>query len=107
MKFGFSVEDAKIQQIFERTGGYAEEFLKYLGAKTVHSLDNSDYEGATHVHDMNKPIPGHLKAQYSVVLDGGSLEHIFNFPVAIQNCMEMVQVGGHYLGITPTNNFVG
>ena len=56
---------------------------------------------------MNEPIPHDLKFRYSVVLDGGSLEHVFNFPVAIKNCMEMLQVGGHYLGVTPANNFMG
>ncbi len=56
---------------------------------------------------MNQLISPEAKEQYSVVLDGGSLEHIFNFPVAIKNCMEMLEIGGHYLGITPANNFAG
>ena len=56
---------------------------------------------------MNKEVPPSLKGQYSMVLDGGTLEHVFNFPVAIKNCMEMLRVGGHYIGITPTNNFMG
>src|SRR5438477_418150 len=58
-------------------------------------------------HDMNEPIPDKFKETYTAVLDGGSLEHVFNFPVAIKNCMEMVKVGGHYLAITPANNFFG
>jgi hypothetical protein len=41
------------------------------------------------------------------VIDGGTLEHIFNYPVAIKNCMEMVQPGGHLLLMTPANNFMG
>jgi hypothetical protein len=56
---------------------------------------------------MNQKIPSEFIERYSVVLDGGSLEHVFNFPVAIKNCMEMLKIGGHYLGITPTNNFMG
>ena len=107
LNFGFSFDERSIERIFNESNHYAEEFFRSLGAKEVHSLDNSDYEGATHVFDMNKQIPESLKRQYSVVLDGGSLEHIFNFPVAIKNCMEMVRVGGYYLGITPANNFMG
>lgn len=42
-----------------------------------------------------------------MVLEAGSLEHIFNFPVAIKNCMQMTQIGGYYLGISPTNNGMG
>jgi hypothetical protein len=56
---------------------------------------------------MNSGLPGEVKEQYTTVLDGGSLEHVFNFPMAIRNCMEMVSVGGHYLGITPANNLMG
>ena len=105
--FGFSFDERSIERIFTENNNYAEEFFLSLGAKEIHSLDISDYEGATHIHDMNQQIPEVLKAQYSVVIDGGSLEHIFNFPVALKNCMEMVQVGGYYLGLTPANNFMG
>jgi hypothetical protein len=105
--FGFSFDEMVINQIFAEESPYAEEFFRSLGAKEVHSFDNSDYEGASHVHDMNEDIPDRFNQQYSVVCDGGSLEHIFNFPMALKNCMKMVQVGGHYLGITPANNFMG
>lgn len=86
---------------------YIEELLRYLGADHVHSFDYSEYEGATHVHDFNCRIDPSYYRKYSVVVDGGSLEHVFNFPIAIENCMRMLRVGGHYLGITPTNNYSG
>lgn len=107
VKFGFSFDEKIVEQIFAENPPYAEEFFRFLGAKDVHSFDNSDYEGVSYIHDMNENLPEQYKQQYSVVCDGGSLEHIFNFPVAIKNCMEMLQVGGHYLGITPANNFMG
>jgi len=56
---------------------------------------------------MNEVLPFEFKEQYTAVVDGGSLEHVFNFPVALKNCMEMVQLGGHFLSITPANNFFG
>ncbi len=105
--FGYVVDDERIDAIFTKSDGYAEQLLTCLGAKAVHSFDNSAYEGATHLHDMNSPLPDEVKEQYTTVLDGGSLEHVFNFPMAIRNCMEMVSVGGHYLGITPANNLMG
>jgi len=86
---------------------FAEPFLRLLGAEDIASFDASEYEGATYVHDMNQSIPDSHKHKYSVVIDGGTLEHVFNFPVAIKNCMEMVEVNGYYLGITPANNFMG
>lgn len=105
--FGYEVDDDLIDAIFTKSDGYAEQLLACLGARAVHSFDNSAYEGATHLHDMNRGLPSEVKEQYTTVLDGGSLEHVFNFPMAIRNCMEMVSVGGHYLGITPANNLMG
>ena len=105
--FGYQITENEVFDVFHKSGGYAENFLQYLGARVVHSVDYSDYEGATHLHDMNSFISDNLKGKFSLVIDGGSLEHIFNFPIAIKNCMEMVRLGGHYLGITPANNFMG
>ena len=105
--FGNSIDNHTIDQIFASDKGYAEPLLAHLGAKNIHSFDFSAYEGATHIHDMNREIPSEFKEIYSVVLDGGSLEHMFNFPVAIKNCMEMLRVGGYYLSIAPANNFMG
>jgi len=87
--------------------GYAEKFLAFLGAEKVVAIDRSNYEGAEIVADLNAPIDSSLTNQFSAVLDGGCLEHVFNFPQAIRNCMEMLIVGGHFLGITPANNFCG
>jgi|WetSurMetagenome_2_1015567.scaffolds.fasta_scaffold14675_5 hypothetical protein len=106
--FGYKVDAQQIDLVFNQNNKrYAERLLTCLGAKEVHSFDKSGYEGATHLHDMNLELPDSLTNQYSTVLDSGSLEHIFNFPVAIKNCMEMVKVGGHYLSITPANNWFG
>lgn len=105
--YGYTVNRQIINSIFTENNGFSEPLLKYIGAKEIHSFDASAYEGASHLHDMNEGIPPNYIEKYSVVLDGGSLEHIFNLPIAIKNCMEMIKVGGHYLGITPANNFMG
>jgi hypothetical protein len=89
------------------TDGYCESILKALGAESVESLDVSTEEGASIVHDLNEPIPVELKARFHTVFDGGTIEHVFNFPVAIRNCMEMVAIGGHYIGVTVANNCCG
>ena len=86
---------------------FADPLFKHLGALQLDSLDYSAYEGASVVHDMNRPIPDRLKEQYDVVLDGGTLEHVFNFPVAIKNCMEMVKAGGRFIAMTPAEGYFG
>lgn len=64
-------------------------------------------KGQTYIHDMNIEIPSSLDEQFTTVLDGGTLEHIFSFPTAIRNCMRMVVPGGHLLVTSPANNQAG
>jgi SAM-dependent methyltransferase len=105
--FGHNLGDAEIDRIVSAGGGYAEPFLEKLGASEIVSFDASDYENASVSHDFNQPIPAEFRNRFSVVLDGGTLEHVFNFPNAIKNCMQMLKVGGHFLAIAPTNNYTG
>jgi len=89
------------------TDNYSDAFFRRLGCKDLEFMDASDYEGATVIHDLNNPIPEQLACSYGCVIDGGTLEHIFNLPVALKNCMEMVNVGGHLILMTPWHNWAG
>jgi len=105
--FGYKLSVSEVDQLLIEDQRFSEPFIKILGGGDIYSFDASKYENATYIHDMNLPIADKFKEKYTAVLDGGSLEHVFNFPVAIKNCMEMVKTGGYYLGITPVNNFMG
>ena len=96
------------QEYMSKYDDFSEQlFFDFLGAKSIDSLDYSDYEGATIIHDMNLPVNKDMEERFSAVLDGGTLEHVFNYPVAIKNCMRMVEVGAHLILVTPANNFFG
>ena len=84
-----------------------EVFARALGAKKVSSMDVSDYEEADVVHNLNSPVGTELHDRFDLVIDGGTLEHVFNVPVAIGNCMKMVKPGGHVVVFTNINNMVG
>lgn len=88
---------------------YSEPFWEMLGTNNLQILDASDFEGGkqTRVHDLNQPIPDDLKGQFDAVCDFGTLEHVFNFPVGLRNCLEMVKVGGRFFAVTTANNFFG
>jgi len=86
---------------------YSEPVFEILGSHKTDSMDFSNYEGATIIHDLNEPIDSTLKGKYTAIVDGGTIEHVFNFPQAIKNCMEMLKIGGHYIGVTPVNNTMG
>ncbi len=103
-EFGFSSPQAGELLAGE---GYADAFLRMLGAREVDSFDISRYEGANCIHDFNLPLDFRFFGRYSVVLDGGTLEHIFDTHQAFSDCKRMVRVGGHFLAYSPMNNFPG
>lgn len=94
-------------EAFLRENPYGEAFFSLLGARFVDSIDYSNYEEATILHDMNAPISGDLRGRFSLVHDGGTLEHVFDAVQGLQNCLEMVRVGGHFSMANVANNFMG
>lgn len=106
-RHGIRLTGAQAHKLISEQNGYCEPLLKLMGAQRVDSLDVSNFEGASIVHDMNESLPDSYRNQFSIVIDGGSLEHVFNFPVALRNCMDAVAPGGHFIGITPSNNLMG
>jgi SAM-dependent methyltransferase len=82
---------------------------QWFGSATVDSVDASPYEHARFIHDMNRPWPAESEARgrYDAVLDFGCLEHVFDFPVAWRNCVDLCKVGGHLLHALPANNLSG
>jgi SAM-dependent methyltransferase len=106
-RHGIPLNAKQAKEVLTEQKAYCEPLLKLLGARRIDSIDASDYEGASILHDMNQPLPDAYRDQFSVVVDGGSLEHVFNFPTALKNCMEAVAPGGHFIAITPSNNLMG
>lgn len=86
---------------------FADSLLQILGFTRIDSMDISDYEGVSIIHDLNQPVPDTLLEQYDVVLDGGTLEHVFHFPTALENAMRMVKQGGHLILGAPANGLCG
>ncbi len=86
---------------------FAEPFFQSLGATACESMDVSPYEGASLVHDLNEPLPPEHAEKFDLVFDGGTLEHVFNFPQALHNAMHLIKPGGWYAGFTCGNNWFG
>lgn len=86
---------------------FADPYLRLLGARELHALDVSDYEGADIVHDLNEPVPAELERRFDLVLDGGSLEHVFDVATALRNYMRMVRVGGRLVVATMADGHCG
>lgn len=110
---GVHLSDDAVRLIFRlgheyKCGQYCEKLLcDNFGATTVDSIDNSAYEHATIVYDMNKPLPPHNHGLYDTVIDGGCLEHIYNISQALANCSLLCRQGGQIVHILPASNFCG
>ncbi len=84
---------------------YCEWALLALGAGEVASVDVSDYEGATYVADLGDPVT--LPRQFDMVIDSGSLEHVFDVATALRNVIGFARPGGRIIHVLPVNNLSG
>ena len=85
----------------------SRSLFEALGCAEFHEMDHSDYEGADVAHNLNMPLPRELASKFDIVFDGGTLEHVFNVAEGLRSCMQMLKVGGHFIGHSPANNWFG
>lgn len=93
-----------------RTGRYAKNtsdvvFFKLLGAREVQALDYSAYENAEIVHDLNVPVPARLRGCFDLIVDAGTLEHVFDVRQSLTNLALLLRPGGRIVHISPANNY--
>ncbi|HEY8549729.1 MAG TPA: hypothetical protein VIL35_07240 [Vicinamibacterales bacterium] len=105
-RYGLSALEHALEEVYAAFP-YADGLLRGLGAERLETIDASDYEGASIVLDMNGPVPATLASRFSLIVDGGTLEHIFDVPQAFRNVAAMLRVGGHFVSVNGTNNFMG
>ncbi len=84
----------------------ATTVLTLMGAKEVVVTDVSDYEGATLLLDLNHPVPDAQAGQFDVILDIGTLEHLFDVPTALANMAKMLKTGGELILMIPASNAI-
>lgn len=79
--------------------------FKMMCDQVPETLDVSDYEQADHIHDLNQPAPDHLIGRFGTIIDGGTLEHVFDVPQTLRNMKAMLRPGGRIIHINPMNNW--
>jgi len=84
-----------------------ETLFKSMGFEAIHALDFSEFEGAAIIHDLNSPdLPEALRERFDVIIDHGTLEHVFHIPNALQNLFRLLKTGGRLIHSAPTSNLV-
>ncbi len=108
LKHGLPVSGEFERFFREEKVEWADTFFRALGANPLEFLDASDYEGATRLHDLNRPIGPDWRETSDTLIDAGSLEHVFDAKTAIENYLQMVRIGGSILLLDmPAVNFCG
>ena len=81
-------------------------FFKALGFDEVHSCDASDFEDPSFVFDLNsETLPPDRKNSYDLVVDGGTLEHVFHLPNALKNIVGFLKPGAMIVHMAPVHNY--
>ncbi len=87
---------------------YIEEIcIELFGSSpNVFSIDNSNYENASIIQNLNAPFD-HEVGKFDTILDLGTLEHVFDVKQSMQNINKLVKKNGRIFHVSPTNNFSG
>jgi hypothetical protein len=88
-------------------GKFSEGLFKRLGGQEVDSIDASNYEGASIIADFNRPIEPILHQKYSMFIDFGSIEHIYNVPQVIKNIAKLLGPEGTAFIMSLANGYAG
>lgn len=97
------------KQSFADNPIYLDDALREIwGAEEVVSLDYSDYQGASLIFDLNSESTHNLPRDYfDLIVDFGTIEHIYNIPNALAAIRHMLKDGGRILHSVPADGHPG
>lgn len=79
-----------------------KKVLKKANA-TLFTMDAANWEGCDFVHDLNYPVPEEFWNSADMVIDPGTIEHVFNTYEAMMSVHRMLRVGGIAFHHSPLN----
>ena len=84
---------------------HQESFFSLLGfsPENIYAMDVSLFEGANIIHDLNVPVDDSLCSSFDVVIDCGTIEHVFSIKDALFNMCRMCKVGGIVVNMNPVD----
>ena len=111
-RLGNQIDKKKLKLLgLENNIAFSKEYcdailIDYFGANLVHSIDNSNFEGANIIFDMNDELENITK-QYDTIVDIGTSEHVFNINQNLKNMSKLCKRGGRIIHCLPANNQCG
>jgi SAM-dependent methyltransferase len=101
-----AVRFSHIPEFYEKGYLHCDTVFKMLGFSKISVLDFSAYEGADILFDLNNSnVPKELENKFDMIVDHGTLEHVFHYPNALNNVFQMLKIGGRVVFSAPSSNF--
>lgn len=112
---GHAVDPSAIEidrSTLNRLPGYGEivtdrSIFRALGIDSIKALDASPYEGAEIVHDLNRPLPDNLKSIADFIVDGSTLDNVFDPAMTLRNYAKLLRSGGRLVAVNAMNTREG
>lgn len=82
---------------------HAKVFFEMMGLCEYSDMDKFTCDSPHYIHDLNYPVPEELHNAFSLVLDGGTVEHIFDIRQVMENIVSMVKPNGCIIHISSFN----
>jgi hypothetical protein len=83
----------------------AERVFRSLGAGSLESLDYHGTPQASIQCNLNYPIDDKYHEGFDTVLDGGTIEHIFNVKACFHNIVKILKINGTIIHINPCQGY--
>ncbi|MDO5390726.1 MAG: hypothetical protein Q4F24_06530 [Eubacteriales bacterium] len=75
---------------------YAAHIFPVEGLSSILSKANRSMVWVI-ICDLNKPIPEEYRNKFTCIIDGGTTEHVFSFDQAMENVIDLLDVGATIL----------
>jgi len=95
-------EDRYLSRIADRFV-HAKVLFEMLGMQEYFDMDKFASDSPAILHDLNIPVPKDLQEKFSLILDGGTIEHIFDVRQVMDNVLAMLKPGGCIVHICSFN----
>ncbi|MDT5060833.1 MAG: hypothetical protein QOH63_1292 [Acidobacteriota bacterium] len=94
------------QQRETRNFVHARTFFEMMGIKEYSDIDKFEDDAPCILHDLNTPVPSEFESRFNLIIDGGTLEHIFDVRQVMENIVRMCSESGWVVHLTPSSNYV-
>lgn len=93
------IKDTSLSKI-SKSFVHAKVFFEMMNINEYVDVDKFDSDKPVCLHDMNMPVLNDLRNRFSLLLDGGTIEHIFDVRQVMTNAIDMLKIGGYVVHIS-------